>query len=65
MRLISPPALPCFWPRPAGRRWPRPPPTACLRQDMVNGWTVVSDRTLIVTDRVGKKFRMSFTGALL
>jgi Family of unknown function (DUF6491) len=38
-----------------------PAATACLRQDMVNGWTVVSDRTLIVTDRVGKKFRMSFT----
>lgn len=32
---------------------------ACLRQDMVRGWTVVDDRTLIVTDRVGKKFNVS------
>ena len=35
------------------------PPAACLRQDMVQGWTVVNDQTLIVTDRVGKKFTVS------
>jgi Family of unknown function (DUF6491) len=34
--------------------------TVCLRQDMVHGWTVVDDRTLIVTDRVNKKFKISF-----
>ena len=37
-----------------------PDATSCLRQDMVHGWTVVNDRTLIVTDRVGKKFQVSF-----
>jgi hypothetical protein len=26
---------------------------------MVRGWTVMDDRTLIVTDRVGKKFNLS------
>lgn len=31
----------------------------CLRQDMVNGWDVVNDKTLIVTDRVGKRFTVS------
>jgi hypothetical protein len=31
----------------------------CLRQDMVNGWNVVNDKTLIVSDRVGKKFTVS------
>ena len=25
----------------------------CLRQNMVNGWKVINDQTLIVTDRVG------------
>jgi len=43
----------------AARAQPAAPPGACLRQDMVDGWTVVNDRTLIVTDRVGKKFTMS------
>ncbi len=38
---------------------PAPPPAACLRQDMVNGWDVVNDQTLTVTDRVGKKFTIS------
>ncbi|MEO8897054.1 MAG: DUF6491 family protein [Rhizomicrobium sp.] len=38
---------------------PATPPSTCLRQDMVDGWTVVNDRTLIVTDRVGKKFTLS------
>ena len=35
------------------------PKTVCLRQDMVRGWDVVNDRTLIVTDTVGKKFALS------
>ena len=38
---------------------PAPKPKACLRLDMVNGWDVVNDKTLIVTDRVGKKFTVS------
>ena len=38
---------------------PAAPAKACLRQDMVYGWDVVNDRTLIVTDRVGKKFTVS------
>jgi hypothetical protein len=38
---------------------PVAPKTVCLRQDMVQGWDVVNDRTLIVTDRVGRKFRLS------
>ncbi len=38
-----------------------PAGAACLRRDMVHGWTVVDDRTLIVTDRVNKKFKLSFT----
>jgi hypothetical protein len=32
---------------------------ACLRQNMVNGWKVVNDQTLIVNDRVGHKFTVS------
>ncbi len=35
------------------------PAQTCLRQDMVNGWKVVNDQTLIVTDRVGKQFTVS------
>jgi hypothetical protein len=31
----------------------------CLRQDMVNGWKVVDDRTLIVTDRVGHQYTVA------
>ena len=31
----------------------------CLRQDMIYGWDVVNDRTLIVSDRVGKKFTVT------
>ena len=38
---------------------PARPEKACLRQDMVHGWDVVNDKTLIVTDRVGKKFTVS------
>src|SRR6202000_141210 len=38
---------------------PAAPKTVCLRQDMVRGWDVVNDRTMIVTDRVGKKFTLS------
>jgi hypothetical protein len=36
-----------------------PPGGACLRQNMVNGWKVVDDQTLIVNDRVGHKFTVS------
>jgi hypothetical protein len=46
---LSPPAL----------AQPAQPGKVCLRQDMVNGWDVVNDKTLIVTDRVGKKFTVS------
>ena len=31
----------------------------CLRPDMVWGWTVVDDKTLIVTDKVQKAFKVS------
>ncbi|MGH6827349.1 MAG: DUF6491 family protein [Rhizomicrobium sp.] len=31
----------------------------CLRQNMVFGWKVVNDRTLIVTDRVRNRFKVS------
>jgi Family of unknown function (DUF6491) len=31
----------------------------CLRQNMVNGWKVVNDQTLIVDDRVGRQFTVS------
>ena len=37
---------------------PKPAPV-CLRQDMVFGWKVVDDKTLIVTDRVQKAFKVS------
>lgn len=40
---------------------PAPPPAGCLRQDMVQGWMVVDDRTLIVTDWVGKTFTVLLT----
>ena len=43
----------------AAKAQPAASPGVCLRQDMVNGWTVVNDRTLTVTDRVGKKFTVS------
>jgi len=42
---------------------PAAPSGICLRQDMVQGWSVLNDSTLIVTDRVGKKFRLSLAGA--
>ena len=29
---------------------------ACLRQNMVNGWKVLNDQRLIVTDRVGRQY---------
>ena len=31
----------------------------CLRQNMVNGWKVVNDQTLIVTDRVGHQYNVA------
>ena len=38
---------------------PAAPASVCLRQNMVEGWTVVNDRTLVVTDRTRKKFTLS------
>lgn len=35
----------------------------CLRQDMVKDWKVLDDNTLIVIDRLDKKFRLSLAGA--
>ena len=35
----------------------------CLRPDMVKGWNVLDDNTLIVADRMNQKFRLSLTGA--
>jgi hypothetical protein len=49
-------AISLFTPAPAQ---PAQPGNVCLRQDMINGWDVVNDKTLIVTDRVGKKFTVS------
>jgi hypothetical protein len=34
-------------------------PEQCLHQNMVNGWKVVDDQTLIVSDRVGRQFTVS------
>jgi hypothetical protein len=35
----------------------------CLRQDRIEGWNVLNDSTLIVSDRLNKKFKVSLTGA--
>ncbi len=35
----------------------------CLRQDGIESWAVLNDSKLIVTDRTGKKFRLSLSGA--
>jgi len=35
----------------------------CLRPNMVKDWKVLDDNTLIVTDRLDKKFRLSLSGA--
>jgi len=32
---------------------------ACLRPNMVNGWKVVNDQTLIVFDRVGRQYTVA------
>jgi hypothetical protein len=32
---------------------------ACLRQNMVNGWKVIDDQTLIVVDRVGHQYTVA------
>lgn len=37
----------------------QPQAAPCLRQDMVLGWNVVNDRTLIVTDRTQHRFKVS------
>jgi hypothetical protein len=31
----------------------------CLRSNMVNGWKVVNDQTLVVTDRVGHQYTVA------
>jgi hypothetical protein len=37
-----------------------PAPTqACLRQNMVLGWKVVNDQTLVVSDRVNRQFTVT------
>jgi hypothetical protein len=32
---------------------------SCLRQNMINGWKVLNDQTLIVTDRVGHQYTVA------
>src|SRR5215472_3801074 len=39
--------------------------TVCLHQDMIWGWTVVDDKTLIVTDKVQKVFKVSLRAGCL
>lgn len=31
----------------------------CLQQNMVNGWKVINDQTLIVTDRVNRQYQIN------
>jgi hypothetical protein len=38
---------------------PSTAPAVCLRQNMVWGWNVVDDKTLIVTDKVQKAYKVS------
>ena len=33
--------------------------TQCLRRNMVQGWKVINDQTLIVTDRVGRQYNVA------
>ncbi len=35
------------------------PADVCLRQDMVWGWNVVDDKTLVVTDKAQKTFKVT------
>jgi hypothetical protein len=37
----------------------KPASPVCLRQDMVWGWNVVDDKTLIVTDKAHKAYKVS------
>lgn len=37
----------------------KPVAQVCLRQNMVLGWNVVDDKTLIVTDRLRKAYKVS------
>lgn len=37
----------------------KPASPVCLRQDMVWGWNVVDDQTLIVTDKARKAYKVS------
>jgi hypothetical protein len=41
---------------------PANPAPVCLRQDMVWGWNVVDDKTLIVTDKAQKAYKVSLRG---
>ncbi|MES2256157.1 MAG: DUF6491 family protein [Pseudomonadota bacterium] len=59
MRLLIAASLTPFLFAAVAQAQPTAPAAACLRQDMVDGWKVVNDQTLIVTDRVGKKFTLS------
>ena len=34
----------------------------CLHPDQVEGWKIPDDATLIVTERAGRKFKLSLTG---
>lgn len=38
---------------------PAKPAPVCLQQDMVFGWNVIDDKTLIVTDKVRKSYKVS------
>jgi len=39
----------------------KPAAQVCLRQNMVWGWNVVDDKTLIVTDKLQKAYKVSLT----
>ncbi len=38
---------------------PQQPRQACLAKNMVDGWKVVNDQTLIVNDRVGRQYTVT------
>lgn len=64
MRMIVAASLAIAFAAPsAAKAAPASGQSPCLRQDMVQGWKVLNDSTLIVTDRTNKKFRLSLTGA--
>ena len=64
MRMIVAASLAIAFAAPSGAKAaPASGQSPCLLQDMVQGWKVLNDSTLIVTDRTNKKFRLSLTGA--